>query len=156
MNVRAIWEQVKAKDYPTLLAIVLRLEVGIPFGILDWPVSLFVALVFVFVNLAVERAYMSCIELRSHIYVSSVGSIINGIAFVVGNMIEYPPVYPKGEIVFFVNYVRIKANILYLIAIISVMLFFRIMSILLERYVFKRLDNLRDRRKRAEGCSANK
>jgi hypothetical protein len=132
MNRMIIGEVKESKNFSGV-DIVMRLEIGIPF-MLDFPLSVLAALLFVFTNLYAERIYFSCNRFVSKFYVLTVSAFINTMIFVLGNMLKYPPIYPRGEKLF-IDSVRIKGNILFGLFVMSIMFCFRTVYLLVEHYL---------------------
>jgi len=140
-NTQRLWAILKDKNFGCPMAVILRLEMGMPFAILDWPMSLLVGLAFVFVNMVTERMYEQSTLIRSRLRLLLLSSFLNSFALTVGNIILGPIFYAHDGKRFFFDSGRAKVNLLLFLIATSVMFGWRLLYALLEYYVFPLMES---------------
>ncbi len=123
-----------SKGFPSSVGLLLRLEIGIPFALLNWPVSLIVGLVFVIINSFVESKYFTQTKLKSQAYTLVSTCLLNAFAFLIGFACSYRFIY-IDEGTRLVDYDKIEGGLILSFGILVFTIIFRITFLLIERYL---------------------
>ena len=121
------------KIFKRLIPILLRIEIGLPFAIFDWPFSFFIGVYFAIVNDFTETKYHSEKTLISKLYLLGYSCLINIISLAIG-------VAAKGNYVYlregkrFVDYGNIKAGVIVTLLFAIGMFSIRLIMLLMEYY----------------------
>lgn len=114
------------------VSIEMRLEVGIPFVMFDWPTALIVAFVFVLVNGFAEQKYYAQSKFLPKLWILLVSCSVNVIGLILAHVIHYPWIYAHSGRRFFIDFTRAEAHVKIGFLILAGMLSLRILFYLCE------------------------
>ncbi|MDH4240138.1 MAG: hypothetical protein OEW48_11295 [Phycisphaerae bacterium] len=110
-----------------LISLALRLEIGIPFAIFSWPLSLFTGIAFSIANELAVKYYKLKSKIFEKALILVIFSLVNTIIIAIGVLFHGTYVQHKGTENEFIDYENIKAAILFVPLFLLTMVLWRML-----------------------------
>jgi len=128
--------------YPGPVCIITRLEIGVPFALLNWPVSLFIGFLFAIINSIGDLNFHKFDYLSKRAKCLCITSMINTLLLTIGVILSYNFTFQDGEQTKIDNS-KIHYTIMLVIGFFVISLSLRLISLGIENSLIKNLQKHR-------------